>query len=683
VAASVFPFRGGNRSDMSFDLGIGNHDATSDMNDPANHATLATYLPEGDHIVVGGLEDLMGDFEDHPYVSGISHLGATMSLNSAHSNPCLGEGHRHFTMPSPVVLDSSHACEDNEAKFADQQAKGKVQGNLGLPALDIDYFLQAGSPTALFVNDSPQLTSPQSTLISPNLVSDHQQMLSDHGHLSPSDAKGDILFQSSSLIDPNSPGIRAIRPVQTGDVVHKVAAGSNLGLSAADAQQRQHLPPHVYQLPQIDPSAAISFSMLCQDAIAHPHVFTQPPPKLQYRSHIQSRDPSLDAPAAGPNCTPSEQLHIRNPVTIATHVSGYSNSQAKLSSYNRRGHNAKIRTSGADVFRGRVAGYGNESTRTSRVEHNTCGVPMFDAESTAAIAHMEESFESSTSTIEPDGLARMLESLNYWVPQALPTKTVRRVASGDFPPPGATTAQDIVQPQEQEHKQTTGPPLSKTPASRFCHVCTRSVNSVSVAYCCNIAKGSCRKIICSKCAKEYGWQDVLDAIASPFIAATWACVHCREICPSRAQCATYKRINFQRRLRGKKRKMLKEAAIAAAREVAVMAGSSIDDFSRIGHGDDLMYKYHAAATAAATTVAMNMVASPGDKSAVCLIAPMTDDITILRSVEGLASGGVFSLDGGSELASRLEKFNKPVLRRSGGAVPAIKKLQDPKKCPTN
>jgi hypothetical protein len=670
---------------MSFDLGNGNHDATQDMNDPANHATLAGYLPGGDHIVVGGLEDLMGDFEDHPYVAGISHLGATSSLNPAQSNPCLGNGYRNFPMPSSVVLDSSHVCEDNGAKFAAQQAKGKVQGNLGLPTLDIDYFLQAGSPTALFVNDSPQLTSPQSTLISPNLVSDHQQMLSDHGHLSPSDAKGDILFPSSSLIDPNSPGIRAIRPFQTGDDAHKVAAGSNLGMSAADAQQRQHLPSHVYELPQIDPSPAISFSMLYQGTKAHSLVFTQPAPELQYRSDIPSRETSRDTPAAAPHCTPSEQLHIRNPVTIATHVSGYSNSQEKLSSYHRHGHNDKVRTSGEfheDVFRGRVAGYGNESTGTSGVERNTCGVPMFDAESTAAIPHMEETFESSASTIEPDGLARMLETLNYWVPQTLPTKTVRRVVAGDFPPSGATHAHAIVQPQEQEHKQKTGPPLPKTPASRFCHVCTRSVNSVSVAYCCNIAKGSCRKIICSKCAKEYGWQDVLDAIASPFIAVTWSCVHCREICPSRAQCATYKRINFQRRLRGKKRKMLKEAAIAAAREVAVVAGSSIADFSRIGHGGDLMYKYHAAATAAATTVAMNMVASPEDKSSVCLIEPMTDDITVLRAVEGLPGGGVFSLDCGSEFASRLEKFNKPVLRRSGGAVPAIKKLQDPKKCST-
>lgn len=94
----------------------------------------------------------------------------------------------------------------------------------------------------------------------------------------------------------------------------------------------------------------------------------------------------------------------------------------------------------------------------------------------------------------------------------------------------------------------------KPSASRFCHVCTRSANAVNVATCRNLATGRCRKVICEKCANDYGWQDVLDVIANPPLGLAWTCVHCRQCCPPRAQCATYQRINEQRRLRAREKR---------------------------------------------------------------------------------------------------------------------------------
>jgi hypothetical protein len=106
---------------------------------------------------------------------------------------------------------------------------------------------------------------------------------------------------------------------------------------------------------------------------------------------------------------------------------------------------------------------------------------------------------------------------------------------------------------------------SNASASKYCHVCTRSANAVEMAYCKNIARGTCRKIICCKCALEFQWPDVTSAINDRAIAAQWECVHCRNVCPPKAQCNTYGRINLQRRERGKRKREEKAAAAAAAR----------------------------------------------------------------------------------------------------------------------
>jgi hypothetical protein len=69
---------------------------------------------------------------------------------------------------------------------------------------------------------------------------------------------------------------------------------------------------------------------------------------------------------------------------------------------------------------------------------------------------------------------------------------------------------------------------------------TRKVNNI----CCNnFRKGTCRKVICEKCFNDYGW-DWARFTKKP---SEWTCTHCRDCCPSRAQCAIYRRTNERRR----------------------------------------------------------------------------------------------------------------------------------------
>lgn len=117
-------------------------------------------------------------------------------------------------------------------------------------------------------------------------------------------------------------------------------------------------------------------------------------------------------------------------------------------------------------------------------------------------------------------------------------------------------------------------------ASKYCHVCTRSANAVDMAYCKNIARGTCRKIICAKCASEFLWPDVTAAIEDRVLAVQWECVHCRGVCPPKAQCNTYGRINFQRRERGKRKrqeKAFESAEAAASTAVRVNEGNGATD----------------------------------------------------------------------------------------------------------
>lgn len=78
-----------------------------------------------------------------------------------------------------------------------------------------------------------------------------------------------------------------------------------------------------------------------------------------------------------------------------------------------------------------------------------------------------------------------------------------------------------------------------TPSS-YCHVCSRTRKSVRFAECALIKQGLCRKVICDKCFKTFGWDWEFA------MGGNWICVHCRDLCPKRAQCHIYKKINSRR-----------------------------------------------------------------------------------------------------------------------------------------
>lgn len=81
-------------------------------------------------------------------------------------------------------------------------------------------------------------------------------------------------------------------------------------------------------------------------------------------------------------------------------------------------------------------------------------------------------------------------------------------------------------------------------ASRFCHVCSRTPKNVRLAVCMKITDGVCRKVICEKCFDEYKYGDFEHA----YTVKDWLCPHCSGICPERAQCRTYSRINDKLRV---------------------------------------------------------------------------------------------------------------------------------------
>lgn len=68
------------------------------------------------------------------------------------------------------------------------------------------------------------------------------------------------------------------------------------------------------------------------------------------------------------------------------------------------------------------------------------------------------------------------------------------------------------------------PPPSSMP-SRFCHLCTRTTKLEVVLVCRNVSKGTCRKVICFRCANEQRW-DVSKLVGDD----EWICTHCRQVC---------------------------------------------------------------------------------------------------------------------------------------------------------
>lgn len=89
---------------------------------------------------------------------------------------------------------------------------------------------------------------------------------------------------------------------------------------------------------------------------------------------------------------------------------------------------------------------------------------------------------------------------------------------------------------------------SATP-STHCHICCRPSRSVQVAICSNIRDGTCRKVICNLCVREYNIGD-WENVTAP--GTTWKCTHCVDACStvSRAQCFVYTKTNLKRKLAG-------------------------------------------------------------------------------------------------------------------------------------
>lgn len=65
----------------------------------------------------------------------------------------------------------------------------------------------------------------------------------------------------------------------------------------------------------------------------------------------------------------------------------------------------------------------------------------------------------------------------------------------------------------------------KNKPSRFCHICLRKAERVTVVACGNIFSGQCRKVVCRRCFKEQGW-DWDTAITK---GSGWVCPHCRNM----------------------------------------------------------------------------------------------------------------------------------------------------------
>lgn len=83
--------------------------------------------------------------------------------------------------------------------------------------------------------------------------------------------------------------------------------------------------------------------------------------------------------------------------------------------------------------------------------------------------------------------------------------------------------------------------------SQHCHICSRKPSAESPHVCCgNLMYGRCRKTVCKRCFSQFNW-DITEAINA--VPGSWKCPHCREECPSRAQCVIYNRTSDRRRKR--------------------------------------------------------------------------------------------------------------------------------------
>lgn len=101
--------------------------------------------------------------------------------------------------------------------------------------------------------------------------------------------------------------------------------------------------------------------------------------------------------------------------------------------------------------------------------------------------------------------------------------------------------------------------------SRFCHVCGRRAQKASVATCGRISEGLCRKVVCSHCIARYGWD--ASGLNQDGMNSSWLCPHCEGKCGgsgggilAKAQCNTYTKTNFRRKLGTLKRREASRSA---------------------------------------------------------------------------------------------------------------------------
>lgn len=172
------------------------------------------------------------------------------------------------------------------------------------------------------------------------------------------------------------------------------------------------------------------------------------------------------------------------------------------------------------------------------------------SESNPTAAFFEVTPNSTENALFPRA-EKSLHTIN--LPQSR-AKKLKRETEGTHGVESSMTARRLAStaPELPSSLTNFNPNRRKNVPSKYCHICTRSVNSVPMAFCANIKEGKCRKIVCSKCASQYNMHDVLACIQDPMLHLDWTCSHCRNVCPSKAQCTTYARINKERRMTNKK-----------------------------------------------------------------------------------------------------------------------------------
>lgn len=111
-----------------------------------------------------------------------------------------------------------------------------------------------------------------------------------------------------------------------------------------------------------------------------------------------------------------------------------------------------------------------------------------------------------------------------------------------------------------------------TQPSKFCHICVRSSEQVLLIPCSNVVTSVCRKAVCQKCFHKHGmmaqWdsavknrsiiKQVHEGVIDTLPDGVWTCPHCRNSCPSSAQCKIYAKTNRKRHLMLQKRRMERE-----------------------------------------------------------------------------------------------------------------------------